>query len=373
MVQDQSGIDTPLGSDGDTSGGRLTFKPSENISKHYFDLLHLDLWAPFHVPSLNGERFFFTLVDHMSRATWTYVLDVIKWFIAYVRNQFGKTPKAVRSDNGSELVNVDKRGGNKMDPRGRECFLIGYPVHQKGYRLYDIHNKVIFHSRDVFFHEEVFPYKQPSFVYSSVVVPQNNSVVEEDDSPFVVNHFSHEASLPESREDAEMVIDSATNDFTAIEPNAPNSLDVFDVSVYVNGSPQVEVRQGARVRNAPSWFSYYAIVAQNVTDTPSYFASLTPVLNTHEPISYEEARGKHEWEQAMEKELTPLANGSIEGYKACLVVKGFNQKLGKDYKHTFSPMAKRPTVRIVIAMATSKEWPLHQWDVNNKFLHEYLE
>jgi len=45
----------------------------------------------------------------------------------------------------------------------------------------------------------------------------------------------------------------------------------------------------------------------------------------------------------------------------------------KDYKHTFSPVAKLTTVRIFIAFATAKSGPLHQLDINNAFLHGYLD
>lgn len=55
------------------------------------------------------------------------------------------------------------------------------------------------------------------------------------------------------------------------------------------------------------------------------------------------------------------------------MVKGYDQKLGKDYKHTFSPVAKLPTVRIFIALAIAHEWPMFQLDVNNALLHGFLE
>nr|GEY78324.1 reverse transcriptase, RNA-dependent DNA polymerase [Tanacetum cinerariifolium] len=67
------------------------------------------------------------------------------------------------------------------------------------------------------------------------------------------------------------------------------------------------------------------------------------------------------------------ASRKVDRYKARLVIRGFDQKEGTDYKHTFSPVAKRAPVRVLITLATAKGWPLHQLDINNAFLHCFLE
>jgi len=65
--------------------------------------------------------------------------------------------------------------------------------------------------------------------------------------------------------------------------------------------------------------------------------------------------------------------GTVARYKAQLVIRGFEQIKDKDYKHTFSPVAKLTTVRLFIALAIAKGWHLHQLDIDNTFLHGYID
>jgi hypothetical protein len=67
------------------------------------------------------------------------------------------------------------------------------------------------------------------------------------------------------------------------------------------------------------------------------------------------------------------SDGSLVRHKACWVVRGFSQQPGMDYDETFSLVVKHAIIRLVLSLALSSAWPIHQLDVKNTFLHEYLD
>lgn len=66
-------------------------------------------------------------------------------------------------------------------------------------------------------------------------------------------------------------------------------------------------------------------------------------------------------------------NGSINKYKARLVVKGYSQQPGVDFTETFAPVARMDTIRILIGLAAQLKWKICHLDVKSAFLNGYLE
>jgi hypothetical protein len=129
---------------------------------------------------------------------------------------------------------------------------------------------------------------------------------------------------------------------------------------------------------------------------------LAQVSETHDPETFVEASGHLYWDTTMNEEyrtlmendtwdLVPLpkerklvrckwvyktkyaSDGSVERHKDRVVAKVFSQVEGIDYHETFSPVAKMNSIHLVLALATSHKWEVHQMDVKSAFLHGYLQ
>ena len=66
-------------------------------------------------------------------------------------------------------------------------------------------------------------------------------------------------------------------------------------------------------------------------------------------------------------------DGSIDKYKARLVVQGFRQKEDLDYFNTCSPITRITSIRMLIAIASIHDMEIHQMDVKTAFLNGELE
>ncbi|GJR68573.1 ribonuclease H-like domain-containing protein [Tanacetum coccineum] len=64
-----------------------------------------------------------------------------------------------------------------------------------------------------------------------------------------------------------------------------------------------------------------------------------------------------------------LAYGTLSRYKARLVANGNTQIEGVDVDETFSLIVKLGTIRTVLSLVISRQWPVHHLDVKNAFLH----
>jgi hypothetical protein len=64
--------------------------------------------------------------------------------------------------------------------------------------------------------------------------------------------------------------------------------------------------------------------------------------------------------------------GHIARYKVRYVAKGYAQVFGVDYDKTTAPTARLESFRLILHLAASLDWDLHQFDIKTAFLHGVL-
>ncbi|GJW48338.1 zinc finger, CCHC-type containing protein [Tanacetum coccineum] len=247
-----------------------------------------------------------------------------------------------------------------LGERGIECIFVGYVEHSKAFRFYVI---------------------EPNDL---VLI---NSIIESRDAIYDENRFSsvHRPSL---------MIPKETEDIGGLV-----------VPEEVVQQPEPELRKSKRnmtPKNFGHEFQLYLIegTRNEVSDQHSYCFNVED-----DPKIFDEAMKSQDvafWKEAINEEMDSiigsntlvLANlppyckpfgckwifkrklkvdGTIEKFKAKLVIQGFRQKSGIDYFDTYAPVARISTIRLLIAMASIHNMIIHQMDVKTTFLNGELE
>uniref|UniRef100_A0A2N9GD76 CCHC-type domain-containing protein n=1 Tax=Fagus sylvatica TaxID=28930 RepID=A0A2N9GD76_FAGSY len=230
---------------------------------------------------------------------------------------------------------------DKFSPRASKCLFLGYPSNRKAYKLYNLDTQKIFFSRDVTFHEDIFPFQdlpdisQPSIPILPLPVP--------------------EPIPPTPSPPPPTTTDSPPPPSTSLRPRRTTSRPTY-LQDYVCPTLHAGPTASSLTTSTSAMSNELRALEANSTWT------LEPLPPDKKPIGCK-------W--VFKTKLN--ADGSIERYKARLVAKGYTQIEGLDYHETFAPVAKMTTVRCLLAVAATQQWIIHQLDVNNAFLHGDLD
>ena len=100
----------------------------------------------------------------------------------------------------------------------------------------------------------------------------------------------------------------------------------------------------------------------------SHQETWTYVLVSVDKVEADNIVGCH-WVLALKRGL----DGSVERYKARIMVKGFSQVYLVNYDKTFAPVIKWVSIHVLLALAARFDLEIHQMDVKTAFLNRDLE
>ncbi|PKU68330.1 Retrovirus-related Pol polyprotein from transposon TNT 1-94 [Dendrobium catenatum] len=280
---------------------------------------------------------------------------------------------------------------NKLSPRSDECTFLGYSSAHKGYKCYNMSTGKMFISRHVVFHEQTFPYASDSSGNPSPNTPDSQPT-----PPLLL--------IPHSTINQNQQLHTTSNHSPNTTTAQPNTI-LHPISSPINSSDtdhsnhQQASNSDPVTTSAPS-HPMITRLKSGITK-PRQLLNLLATETNPTPLNYTQAAKHQHWRSAMSAEfvalqqqgtwsLVPppdnkpvlgsrwtykiktLPSGKIDKYKARLVTQGFSQQLGINYNETFSPVAKVPTIRILLTLALHNNWRINQLDVSNAFLHGEL-
>nr|GEW44213.1 hypothetical protein [Tanacetum cinerariifolium] len=290
----------------------------------------LDLWGLSQVESLEGKRYFLSIVDDYSKKSglpktfWAEATCMATYLINRSPSTVikKKTPIEMWSGHPSDYTMLKifscvayshvKQG--KLKLRVVKCVLLGYPEGVKEYRLYRLDGKPpkIVTSRNVVFNE--------SFMYKDML---KNSGVGDDKSV-------EKLQLTRDRE------------------------------------PKTRTKP-LRFQDESN-MAAYAFVAAKEEDTHESLTYQDAVELVDPPIGQKLVSSK--WLFKIKEGIECVQK---HRYKASLVARGFTQRPGIVYNKIFSLVIRHTSIRVILALTACKDYELEQLDVKMAFLHENLE
>jgi hypothetical protein len=267
-----------------------------------------------------------------------------------------------------------------LHPTSEKCIFFGYSEDVKGYRLLQPHCNEIIIRRDVKFDENLLAY-EPNLT--------------------IVPFSACDPSLTFVPSSIPILVSSLDDDSEDGNPSPPTHLHL-DESFEPELTPTPLLLRWVRSTQEATGDLVGDPSDQHRTRSQFQRASsiLAQVLETHDPKTFAEASG-HPYCYTTINETTLMANdtwdlvslpkgrklvrckwvyrtkyasnGSLEKQKSQLVSKGFSQVEGIYYNETFAPIAKMNSICLVLSLAVSHKWEVHQMDVKSSFLHEDLQ
>ncbi|CAL2255837.1 unnamed protein product [Prunus armeniaca] len=269
----------------------------------------------------------------------------------------------------SQSVYQHQRG--KLDLCALRCVFVGYADTQKDYKCFHAPTQTMHVTAYVTFHESEFYY---SGGVSEHTLQGESSIFAEDTQIIQIQQNVLEQSVSEQpatvvQQDQELLEtpDNGSYNFPpiAVTEHLNSNLSTLPESSHTgNTGYQLPIRT---TRGIPRQQYDPDPKTKEALKDPKWTQAMNDEMEALQKNSTREMtilpKGKRTFE----------ADGTIDQYKARLVAKGYTQTYEIDYGETFALVAKIYTIWVLLSLAANLNWPLHQFDVKNAFLHSNLE
>ncbi|GJS78251.1 retrovirus-related pol polyprotein from transposon TNT 1-94 [Tanacetum coccineum] len=246
----------------------------------------------------------------------------------------------------------DRDDLGKMKPKADIGIFIGYSESSRGFRIYNRRTKKIMETIHVKFDE------------LTTMASECNNLEPEINCTNFTNSSEDSQSIPSksdldilfgplfeeyySTNDAPPVV-SSSNKQVANAPNSPVMNEVADEFVQED----VADFDGYMFHDAPQTPKFEVAESSSTYHDPSNIRNIIAI--------------KQIWKNKTDAESMIIQN------KSRLVAKGCRQEEGINFEESFAPIARLEAVRIFVAYATHKNFPIFQMDVKTAFLNGLLK
>nr|GEW10749.1 retrovirus-related Pol polyprotein from transposon TNT 1-94 [Tanacetum cinerariifolium] len=298
----------------------------------------------------------------------------------------GKTPYHIINDRKPSIkhlhifgcicyITIDAVNLDKMKEKGDQCILVGYSTQSKGYRVYNKRIKMIVESIHILFDEIKEVSKTSIANNTSGLVPQRQNASDYDNpdpstsTPSIHTNVHAEENNDDQAEKGEQLQDDEfTNPFcTPIqEVTESSSHNIGNLNVSTFNQPQALTMSTAEPKNIKEAMADSAWM-EAMQEEFHQFDRIQVWELVDKPFGKTVIKLKWLWKNKKDEDQTVIRN------KAQLVAKGYAQEEGIDFEESFAPVTCLEAVRIFIAYAAHKSFPIYQMDVKTTFLNGPLK
>nr|GEV68550.1 putative ribonuclease H-like domain-containing protein [Tanacetum cinerariifolium] len=317
-------------------------KPVGSVSQP-LQRLHVDLFGPTFVKSLNKKSYILVVTDDYSRVLVTKPHNMTPYELL-----LGRTPSIgfIRPFGCPVTIlnTLDPLG--KFDGKADKGFLVGYSVNSKAFRVFNSRTRIVQETLHINFLENQPNVRGngPKWLFDIDTLTQKQT---KSAQQYVLLPLWSTGSKDPQNTDADIAFDVKDNETEVyVFPSSNDKSKKHDENARRKAKGKSPVDLSIRVRDLSDEFEKFSINSTNRVNAASAPVTAVGPNPTNSTNSFNAA--------------SPFDNGHT-------------QEKGIDYEEVFAPVARIEAIRLFLAYASFMSFLVYQMDVKSAFLYETIE